>query len=88
MMTYEFGGSLYCNAAEMYRDMAGTWLSANGLNGRDTQLEFLATNTDEALARELMTEWHPDDGEYSLSELTDAFAAVRAELTAPAADKE
>lgn len=56
MSSFEFGGMLYRNSAEMHHAIAEQWLSAHGLNSTAQMYESLE-QTDEALADECIDNW-------------------------------
>jgi hypothetical protein len=78
MTTYKFGGMLYPTSRAMHMAIAETWLSADGHNSREDMFESLAQCTDEALAAEVVDAWNVlENDAFDLSELVDAFAALR-----------
>lgn len=83
MNNYEFAGGLYRNAREMCTAIAEHWLSADGCNGREDMLGFLADETDERLADETIRLWFSDEGindekpSVDRDELVEAFARIR-----------
>jgi DNA-directed RNA polymerase specialized sigma24 family protein len=60
-MTYEFQNTLHRTADEMCDAIVGAWLSAGGLNSRETMREFLTDMSDRELADECVGEWGLDE---------------------------
>jgi hypothetical protein len=69
-MTFEFQNTLHRSARDLADAIAEAWLSANGANSRDTQVEALRTTSDEALAAEAIEGWGLDQTESEDSTLT------------------
>jgi hypothetical protein len=81
-MTFEFQNTLHRTADEMCDAIAGEWLSAGGMNSRETMLGFLAEMTDEQLAAECILGWGFDQPESEDAEETwmDARGADAADI--------
>ena len=94
-MTYEFGGSLYRNEADMLDEIAHAWTTAGGAHTHAEVCDILLTFTDSDLAADCITEWEldtppdPDDQArhshmmthyYQASDLERAFARFRADI--------
>ena len=77
-MSYEFRSVLHRSSGEMHNAIASEYLSAGGLNGRETMLGFLAEATDAELAADATKEWDlTEHGEFEVDALVRAFTRLR-----------
>ena len=78
MSNYEFQSTLHGNSSEAHDAVAAEWISAGGLNGKDSILEALNDFTDTEIAAECLDAWDMTALEwFDVAELVEAVAALR-----------
>jgi hypothetical protein len=93
MSNFTFVGGLYPNSRSMHEAIAESYLSADGNNGREDMLRFLAEQTDEEMAQEVKEQWFSgelddEDGnedrsgndDFDPDDMAKAFATIRREF--------
>jgi hypothetical protein len=76
MSTYEFGGSLYSNRAQVVNAIAGEWLTAGGANHADDIRDALERQSDAEMAGECIDGWRLNEAPESWPSDDEAQSAM------------
>ena len=76
-MSIEFQSTLYRNTSDAHDAVAAEWISAGGMNGRESILEILSDMTDSEIAMECIECWNMNQNWFNKDELIESVSSLR-----------